>query len=687
MRTIIRCTALLFVVGTAGTNSTFGQQQDTSSYFPLGLWGIWIDKDQAPYKPGLSVDWTIEVDNWTAIKANYLVYWMPDSLEEEIMNRTESLGYRLDISRWQGHKILYNYKPDTSLRSWILDSSQVPLTDAWKAKANAKIDGIKQLFGSRQGFYSYFLLHEADLLQNQQKNINNYPPDTLYWPALRYIVDRIAQVDPQHKSYVVHWGSRGNSPFAYGVTLSQFAQRFPNLGIYQVDDYVFQAEYSANYSNQQARLDVLLSSYNDCMNAFRNSKTEWHAIIQAQREYADNSGNMRNRRPNFYELRVQAYLALSRGARGITAFVYGSSPLPPPALSSPAYRYANSLLSTNTSSSSTIIYYQGLVQTDRTQYTSQFDAEGIPGFSNLANLFDELKLIGPTIRKLKNYSAFRNDAILANNSANIFSVSGDKIEIGTFKRVDRGTDSTSYFMLVNRVCNNADGSVSSPQNVTVVIRGGKYWIVDQATGQAQMGTYDPGTNRSTFTVTLEPGRGRLYELNPAVWSGTKNVTYNFTVPSVATLTVNAGTSVNVTSGNSITVNGVLTANGTSTQHISFTRSGASNWPEIILNSANGSSFQYCDISYASMPIKATNTSNLTIDNVTIGNSNFYNGSDNARWRSTILRPPSPMSPSTANRTPGTVSASHKAPPVSSNTAPSRTLARAMGLSSKGTPVR
>jgi hypothetical protein len=30
-----------------------------------------------------------------------------------------------------------------------------------------------------------------------------------------------------------------------------------------------------------------------------------------------------------------------------------------------------------------------------------------------------------------------------------------------------------------------------------------------------------------------------------------------------------------------------------------------------------------------MPIKATNTSNLTISNVTIGNSSFYNGSDNA----------------------------------------------------------
>ncbi len=49
-------------------------QQDTSSYFPLGLWGIWIDATKPLYTGNLLPEnWDQEQGNWAAINANYLI--------------------------------------------------------------------------------------------------------------------------------------------------------------------------------------------------------------------------------------------------------------------------------------------------------------------------------------------------------------------------------------------------------------------------------------------------------------------------------------------------------------------------------------------------------------------------------------------------------------------------------------
>ncbi|MER3524396.1 MAG: hypothetical protein C4326_10085 [Ignavibacteria bacterium] len=63
--------------------------------------------------------------------------------------------------------------------------------------------------------------------------------------------------------------------------------------------------------------------------------------------------------------------------------------------------------------------------------------------------------------------------------------------------------------------------------------------------------------------------------------------------------------------------------GTPTGRITFTSTSGS-WQGITLTGANNSSLQYCDLNYPISPIVATNTSNLTINNVSIGNSSFQN---------------------------------------------------------------
>jgi len=472
-------------------------QVDTSSYFPLGLWGIWVDHTVAPYGTSdpttlTAPQWQKEQNDWSTINANYMVFWIPDWLEDTVMTITQPIGYRLDI----GHSpCQQSGRPDYSLRTWI-ENTQAPLSDAWKAEADRRIDSIHNAYGSRSGFYSYAVAHERDFWAYDEV-------DTTWWPAIGYVIDRIKQIDSNHKSYVVVPGIRHSAAdnyFPERVTLPQFAQRFRNLGIFQVDDYEFTPSVSKSYTNQQSAIDTLLLSYQACMNAFKGGPTEWQAVIQTQREYVNSQSNMVYRRPNLYEVKVQAYLALSRGAKGITSYLYGSIPIPP-GIAPNKLLASNHIYQTND-----VLISHGLVNLTRDPFTADNDAEQIPGFSDVSAVYSEIKLLAPVIRKLQVYDAFPNTAISSNNIANITSVSGDRIEIGVFKRVDQGTDSTAHFMLVNRVCNNQDGSLSSPQNVTVAFSNSvAFGVSDVATGDIWL--VSPNGN---FTVSMDPGKGRLF---------------------------------------------------------------------------------------------------------------------------------------------------------------------------------
>ncbi len=129
-------------------------------------------------------------------------------------------------------------------------------------------------------------------------------------------------------------------------------------------------------------------------------------------------------------------------------------------------------------------------------------------------------------------------------------------------------------------------------------------------------------NQSGATITAQYTNSTLTS-NFTIPAGTYTMAGTLTVSSGATLTISSGATLRFPSGAGLVINGALSANGAT-----FTAS-SSTWNGLTLNGSNGSSLQYCTINYASMPIKATNTSNVTISNVTIGNSNFYNGSDDA----------------------------------------------------------
>lgn len=266
-------------------------QTDTSSFFPLGLWGIWID-GSAPPRSGATIpapQWDQETSNWQGMPANYLVALIPRSIEDTVMQITQPLGYRMDIA---ADSLIGPTAPDTSLRTWIMTAPD-PLTNSWKSRVDDKVIGIRNKFGSR-ALHSYFLMHESDLRGGSSSN------DSSTWTAFGYVVDRIKYLDSLHKSYVVYNTHCDIGAFPFGITAAQFANRFPKLGIFQVDDYEFLSGSDTTYTWQQPRLDsLLITSYNPCMVAFRNGSTEWHAVIQTQRDenLAADSGC---RRPSLY---------------------------------------------------------------------------------------------------------------------------------------------------------------------------------------------------------------------------------------------------------------------------------------------------------------------------------------------------------------------------------------------------
>ncbi|MBU2586133.1 MAG: hypothetical protein KKH32_12505, partial [Bacteroidetes bacterium] len=478
--------------------NVYAQQSDTSSYFPLGFWGIWIDPGKPPFNPMyLTPDqWIKEKTNWMNTNGNYLTNWIPEWMENQVMEFADISEYRMDITRWRYDHII----PEISVLDWIKKGSGT--WSEWTAEANIRIQNMVQAFGSRNGLYSYTLAHECPVVNwwpwSTGCNDSNYTKSL--WPRLQYAAQKLKEVDPNrnHKSVAIS-GLMPNVGFFDNV---------PSLDVLQNNVYVFKSTTSKNYLDQQYQLNDLLNHYNGTINQLRLKETEWQAIIQSQRDYRI-MDTFQLRRPTFEEIRVQAYLAISRGARGIISFVYGS--LTPSINGEGAGEYTtiSPLLSGGNSFGQSLYQYDGLVDGVRNPFDA-INYPGDPAFDYVKNIYLELAQIGPVIKKLKHYNYFPNISIPSNNSANIFSISGEKIEVGTFKRMDEGIDSTNYFILVNRVLNNSDGSLSSPQTINIIISGGKYSLVSQNTKTRIYGTYDASQNRTSFILALEPGKGELY---------------------------------------------------------------------------------------------------------------------------------------------------------------------------------
>jgi parallel beta-helix repeat protein len=572
---------------------TYCQQSDTSSYFPLGFWGIWQDSGTPPFnhQPIPTFQWTAEIASWHNINGNYLVAWIPDWVEDTLMSVVEQLGYRMDVMR---SNYTFNASTDTSIEWWIKQAPNPP-TSGWKQRALDKLNGIKNRFGSRQGFHTVFVGHETDMW------------DTNLWPAFKFVVDAWDSLMPdvRTKPYFVLGG--GDDVYG-GFNLQAFADYIPNLRMFSVDAYFFESLTSQTYQSQQDRFQGLVVVMDTTMKLLRNRPLEYWFTLQSQRSF----GAYSFRRPSFVEQRTEAYLGLSRGAKGLNWFIYGSNTNDTSgALTLPSGGLG---VVANTG-------YNGLVALNRQPWELSH-LNDTAAYSNTARINAEILQLAPTIRKLRVYDAFPNTAIPSNNIAKITQVIGDKVEIGAFKRIDQGADSTVHFMLVNRVCNNTDGTLSSPQTVTTTfsLPSGNYEISEVVSGKIWI-----IANNGSFSDVLNPGSGKLYTIGPATWAGTKSVTGTATVASGAVLTVSPGASVTIRNSAALLVNGQLSAVGTSSQRITFdflAPSSTAGNGIAFASGSSGSTISYCRVLRADRGIYengvSINVTNSAIDSCTNG---------------------------------------------------------------------
>jgi len=151
-----------------------------------------------------------------------------------------------------------------------------------------------------------------------------------------------------------------------------------------------------------------------------------------------------------------------------------------------------------------------------------------------------------------------------------------------------------------------------------------------------------GPNVAGSTVVWANGSAVPFKVNPTIlmensssWSGTHVLEGDVTVDSSVTLTINAGTNVLFANGSKLTINGTLIANGTSSQKITFDRSGTSGtWGGIFFNSSSSGSLSYCNIKNATTGVTCNGINSLpsitycNITNNSTGISITLNGTSN-----------------------------------------------------------
>ena len=194
------------------------------------------------------------------------------------------------------------YSPYDKLRNWATKSHVGEgFDDSLAARAQALVDHWR----GEPGLAGYLIGHE------------DYSRD--YYPALARTVGALARAGALHPAYTV-----GNID-SYAKRerfLDAFFQEGGAANIFQHEHYVFRADVPDSGRVVERRLDDLAAGYGRVARAVQGRNGRWQAIIQSHAE--TRGGTAYYRQPSPAELRVQAGLALARGASGIVYFLHSS---------------------------------------------------------------------------------------------------------------------------------------------------------------------------------------------------------------------------------------------------------------------------------------------------------------------------------------------------------------------------
>lgn len=288
------------------------------------------------------------------------------------------------------------FGPYDKLHNWARRSAKHASADSLHVLATALADQWR----TAPAFSGYLVGHE-DYRRS-------------YYPALSAVVKALQAADPLRP--VLSVGKLQDYDAAPAFLAALF-DAGGTANIFQQEHYVFRGELPSRGGTFQRRIESLISGYNQVARGLEGRSGRWHAILQVQSEMRD--GKAYYRKPTAAEIRLQAGLALSRGASGIVYFLYSSG--------------VEELRDGDGKTIETRIY-EGLV-----------DADGVPtsSYDAVQALNAELRQLSAELAELHFHGALSSHFLLENEWVDAVD---DDLEIGLF-----GDEVTpTHILVVNR---------------------------------------------------------------------------------------------------------------------------------------------------------------------------------------------------------------------------------------------
>lgn len=190
--------------------------------------------------------------------------------------------------------------PYDKLHNWAT-RTEAPAPDSLRIVA----EGVYAQWDAIPAFAGYLVGHE-DYRKEQ-------------YPALAQVVRTLGQVDSARPVYSVGRLSDYENAHAFFDALFDSGA---SGNVFQQEHYVFRGNVPESGGAFQRRIGLLIDGYDGVARGLERRSGRWHAIVQVQSEVRGTK--VYYRKPTAGEIRLQAGLALSRGASGIVYFLYSS---------------------------------------------------------------------------------------------------------------------------------------------------------------------------------------------------------------------------------------------------------------------------------------------------------------------------------------------------------------------------
>ena len=457
------------------------------TYFPLGIWNYDVTG------PEYRVWYPNEMNLIRNINATYLAQMSPQAQEGMIDSCTTrfagAVRTELVHDTTGGFYPIPGEPTNPTFWRYISDNPNV---------ANIDSDSVRLFIERVASCYDYVNDPGLGAIRVAHQGAMDQAD---HWPYIQYACSLIC-VNPNFGRYVqsvavhnvFHWNGGDTT------SLENFFRQVDSLDVYQHEYYPFYVSNQTGYPYTRAAYfgnafqtniidQRLLASYDQTQRALDrsdNEHTTLEIIIQTHSQFTTDQ-NTYFRRPTEAEIWLQAFLALSRGYKGVHTYVYRTNPW----TGQMAY-FDSGLVAVTTP------------PTARTAISPYYD--------QVAQLYDHLAELGDDILPLTTQEYFTWTGSAHSYVTDIIDDVDDgghgTIEISL---MDHPSNSYDYFLLVNRRCSSDNNGTPAPaQTITVrTNKSGQYQIKDLYSNELFVSS--DGYFRN---ITIGPGRGRVFELRP-----------------------------------------------------------------------------------------------------------------------------------------------------------------------------